>query len=381
MNKCCDKIKGRLLTLALIVSMLLGQTVPVAVSAEDTSTETVNPILLERARSRMQKDALRNYKNDDSTIYTADGLEIYSPTRREWFKTTKYWAEQHPDLKEDMDEYLGVDNLILTKVKGWSYVTTLENALNHGRVVYRAFADKEHNKKMAKIAVKHGIVEKKTDAVAPYIAFFQYYGIINRNDGLLDYDNSAKAFLTREQAALLVTRFMYTDYYILQKVDSDDYKSAIDACKYVMLLAHGEKGVTKKELSSSMTRLEFIWLLSNSVLGGDLSIAKIDGGSSTDITKAFKDINKKDLVKENWLTLDKDEVKSDNKAIRKAIKDGKISTDMIERLQLVYDMGVLKPDSKGNANLFKNISFRDAVKMIVDAKLDSLSFIDEYTEE
>lgn len=70
-----------------------------------------------------------------------------------------------------MDEYLGVDNLILTKVKGWSYVTTLENALNHGRVVYRAFADKEHNKKMAKIAVKHGIVEKKTDAVAPYIAF------------------------------------------------------------------------------------------------------------------------------------------------------------------------------------------------------------------
>lgn len=62
MNKCCDKIKGRLLTLALIVSMLLGQTVPVAVSAEDTSTETVNPILLERARSRMQKDALRNYK-------------------------------------------------------------------------------------------------------------------------------------------------------------------------------------------------------------------------------------------------------------------------------------------------------------------------------
>ena len=38
MNKCCDKIKRRLLTLALVVSMLLGQTVPAVVSAENAMT-------------------------------------------------------------------------------------------------------------------------------------------------------------------------------------------------------------------------------------------------------------------------------------------------------------------------------------------------------
>lgn len=451
MNKCCEKIKRRLLTLALVVSMLLGQTVPAVVSAEDTSTDTVNPILLERAQSRQEKkakkaaatssgysDIFKNWSIRSGTIkyegkelkylyedisnellelgisntkfyqevnditypvtmnlvnrggHSADGRAYYRHVAYylndepsdgrvgKWYHTAKYWSEQNPALGQALDSYLGKKSLFVlpsvkTNIHGVNYMhpgrESLWHTITYKDNVYKALTNKTQRNELAKIAVENGLTQKESDKGAPYVGLFTYYGILNREDGLLDYDSSSTTYLSREQAGTLINRFMHPDSFF----GSEDGKytglpNVSMAYGYNMFNNFNEKPLTKKEMKTNMTRLEFITCIMGRYFGADIDEARQDG-NNMDAARIFKDIDKSDYGTSDFYKSKGAYGKGQNEASRAELKYKKLGDDTDAHVQAAFKLGILQKDSKGNANLFKYITYDDAMIMLINSAI------------
>ena len=394
-EKFIKRLKKRIVISTLTMFVILSQTVPTIASAatnddimnainNDIGTEigivieedavevpVANPVAKERSEdtsdnwtSNYSYSNQRKEWSDGDEGYNSDGREHTSRSDGNVYKTAKYWAEQHPELKEDLDNYFGEKNLFnMGDINYKGQRTCLWDAITYKDQVYKALKNKTQRSDLAKIAVENGIIEKESYKAAPYVALFEYYGIINRADGLLDYDNSTKAYLSREQAALMLGRFMHSDSYIGFDGDYGDYVEYYDSS---MLLGDDEKAVTSKELKSSMTRLEFIYLLVDSYFPSDVQEARADG-SSKDAAKIFEDIDKDDYITTEWVKGKGLYGKGPNEAARAMFKYNKIDDDTDAHVQAAYKLGILTKDSKGNSNLFDNVTYSQAVRMLINA--------------
>ena len=397
------RLKKRIVISTLTMFVILSQTVPTIVNAatnddimnainNDIGTEigivieedaieapAANPVVKERSESATNDNWTSNTSRYStrsySSGYSPDGREYLDVYTNVWYKTAKYWSEQHPDLKEDLDNYFGEKNLVkMGDINGIGDRTCLWDAITYKDQVYKALKSKTQREQLAKIAVENDIIAKETYKAAPYVALFEYYGIINRADGLLDYSNSTKAYLSREQAALMLGRFMHPDAFFgseMKENKNDAYKAYTDYYGRRMLLGFGaDKGeeVTAKELSSNMTRLEFIYLITERYFRDDVYEARQDG-SDTDAAKIFKDIDKGDYGTAELYKKEGVYGKGDNNINRVSLKYKKLDRDMDAHIQAAYKLGILKKDSKGDANLFKNVTYSEAVRMLINAGL------------
>jgi hypothetical protein len=309
-----------------------------------------------------------SYSNKWTSSYSLDGREYKYPVSGEIYKTAKYWSEQHPELKEDLDNYFGEKNLINAGYVGAdtngfriNERTCLWDTITFKDQVYKALKNKTQRSDLAEIAVENGIIAKDSYKAAPYVALFEYYGIINRDDGLLDYSSGSKSYLSREQAQLMLVRFMHPDSYFGSDGTYRNYYGR------TMLIDDGpRKAVTEKELASSMTRLEFIYMLVGSYFPTDMHEAMADG-SHKDAAKIFKDIDKGDYINDNWLKSRGILNSTTNDIQREKLKAGKLSEDGDAHIQAAYKLGILTKDSKGNANLFEPITFDEAIIMLINA--------------
>ena len=400
-EKFIKRLKKRIVISTLTMFVILSQTVPTIVNAASNDdimdvingggTETsivieedaieapaANPVVKERSEdtsdtgtNNTSSDGTGSYSTSNGTSSPAglslDGREYKHPRSGKIYKTEKYWAEQHPELKEDLDNYFGEKNLINAGYVGAdtngfrvNERTCLWDAITYKDQVYKALKNKTQRDQLAEIAVKNGIIENKSCKAAPYVALFEYYGIINRDDGLLDYSSGSKSYLSREQAQLMLVRFMHPDSYF----GSDGtYRNYYDKD---MLIGAGKNAVTEKELASNMTRLEFIYMLVGSYFPTDMHEAMADG-SHKDAAKIFKDIDKGDYINDSWLK-SRGIIKSTTNDIeREMVKAGKLSEDEDAHIQAAYKLGILTKDSKGNANLFEPITFDEAIIMLINA--------------
>ena len=394
-EKFIKRLKKRIVISTLTMFVILSQTVPTIVNAASNDdimdvingggTETsivieedaieapaANPVVKERSEDTSDNNWTSNYSysnqrkewSDGDEGYNSDGREHTSRSDGNVYKTAKYWAEQHPELKEDLDNYFGEKNLFnMGDINYKGQRTCLWDAITYKDQVYKALKNKTQRSDLAKIAVENGIIEKESYKAAPYVALFEYYGIINRDDGLLDYSSGSKSYLTREQAALMLGRFMHPDSYIGFDETYESYSSYYDKD---MLIGAGKNAVTEKELASNMTRLEFIYMLVGSYFPTDMHEAMADG-SHKDAAKIFKDIDKGDYINDSWLK-SRGIIKSTTNDIeREMVKAGKLSEDEDAHIQAAYKLGILTKDSKGNANLFEPITFDEAIIMLINA--------------
>ena len=334
------------------------------------------------------KVTTKKANKDKKGTYSSDKRYYYGGYTGTEYKTTKYYSEQHPELKADLEDYLGESNLFnlgtLTRTGHRDgKITVLHWFIMYNKSIgYKVINSKTMRKELGEIGVKNGLQKKSNYASSHLVPLFTYYGVINTPDGLLDYTHSTTDYLSRQQAALMLGRYWNPESYIMDSIDGSSkedglYSAYVAHYKGNMLLQDGKYGYTEKDLEAPMTRLEFIALIVNSYFPDDYWAARQSKKTSIDF---FTDINKKDLVswdsiynknKLAYNTPTGDEVISggDNKAFRITSKDKVLLPAHDAIVEAAYNLGILKPTKDGKANLFKPITKSQALRMLADASI------------
>ena len=312
-------------------------------------------------------------KKDKKSTYSADGRYYYGGYTGTPYVTTKYLSEQHPQLKKDLEDMFGAKNLILEdRITGYS--TTLWWVLGNPKSpVYKAVKDESMRLKLGEIGVKNKLQKQPDFASSHLVPLFTYYGIINTKDGLLDYTHNTNDYLTRQQAALMLGRFHHPESYMMDSLNGSSksdglYNAYVDHYSGQMMLRPGGKnGLTKEELEAPITKLEMLYMIMQSYFLSDVLAAQASKKTCIDI---FNDITKSNVVTDSWVKknnlLDQyGNLVDDNLSVRKELEQKRVNiTDGI--VEAAYDLGILKPDSKGNANLFKPLTKSQALRMLAE---------------
>lgn len=315
-------------------------------------------------------------KKDKKSTYSADGRYYYGGYTGTPYVTTKYLSEQHPQLKKDLEDMFGAKNLILEdRITGYS--TTLWWVLGNPKSpVYKAVKDESMRLKLGEIGVKNKLQKQPDFASSHLVPLFTYYGIINTKDGLLDYTHNTNDYLTRQQAALMLGRFHHPESYMMDSLNgsskSDGLYNAYVAhySGQMMLRPGGKNGLTQEELEAPITKLEMLYMIIQTYFPDDMFAAR---ASKKTVLGVFNDITKNSMITESWLkknNLYDPNYKMDvNELIdltsRAMLKHKKVSIDD-GIVEAAYDLGILKPDGKGNANLFKPLTKSQALRMLAE---------------
>ncbi len=337
-----------------------------------------------QAKPKVTTTTTKKANKDKKGTYSSDGRYYYGSRSGKAFETTKALSEQHPELKADLDDYLGESNLFnlgTRKSNGFidKQITCLHDFIMLEKSIgYKVINSKTMRKELGEIGVKNGLQKKSNYASSHLVPLFTYYGVINTPDGLLDYTHSTTDYLSRQQAALMLGRYWNPRSYHLEGTTAkNEYEAYVGSFIGSMLLQDGKYGYTEKDLEAPMTRLEFIALIINSYFPDDYWAARQSKKTSIDF---FTDINKKDLVswdsiyyknKLAYATPTGDEVISggDNKAFRITSKDNVLLPAHDAIVEAAYNLGILKPTKDGKANLFKPITKSQALRMLADASI------------
>jgi len=312
-------------------------------------------------------------KKDKKSTYSADGRYYYGGYTGTPYVTTKYLSEQHPQLKKDLEDMFGAKNLIFED-KTYGYNTTLWDVLiRKNNPVYKAVNNEKLKLQLGEIGVKNKLQTQPDFASSHLVPLFTYYGIINTKDGLLDYTHNTNDYLTRQQAALMLGRFMHPESYMMDSLNGSSksdglYNAYVSFYSgQMMLRPGGENGLTQEELEAPITKLEMLYMILQSYFPSDVLAARASKKTCIDI---FNDITKSNVITDSWVKknnlLDQyGDLVDANIIARKALEQKRISiTDGIA--EAAYDLGILKPDGKGNANLLKPLTKSQALRMLAE---------------
>lgn len=330
--------------------------------------------------------------------YSDDKMTYYGAYSGKPYETTKAIIAKRPELQKDIENYFGYNNIHPVYKYSIQWNDDLWTAYTHSQnsLVRKALNSKKMRLEIGDIAVKHGLVNRNDTKASAHIALFTYFGIINDEDGLIKYKNGTKDYLTRQQAATLLFKFMHPMSYLDSPTDAErtsytekilgednKYEPFVERYEGKMLLGNWENGFTKKEIESPMTRLEFIWMVIKAYFSDLLADARRSKTTSADL---FTDIKKSNLLVEAEKIYPKLKLlRSDgsfvpgaaNKVARYCLENKLILEEYDAVIEAAYELGMLKPDSKGRANLWKNITMSQALRMLIDAAEGSLKLVSQ----
>lgn len=349
-------------------------------TVEETSSFAPSKSYVKKSNASTQKKASKK------DTYSYDKMTYYGAYSGKPYETTKAIIAKRPELQKDIEDYFGYNNIHPVYKYSIQWNDDLWTAYTHSQnsLVRKALNSKKMRLELGDIAVKHGLVNRNDTKASAHIALFTYFGIINDEDGLIKYKNGTKDYLTRQQAATLLFKFMHPMSYLDSPTDAErtsytetilgednKYEPFVENYEGKMLLGNWENGFTKKEIESPMTRMEFIWLVVKAYYPDFLADARRSKTTSADI---FTDIKKSNLVeaekiysKLKLLRSDGSTVPgADNKEARYCLENKLILEEYDAVIEVAYNLGMLQPDSKGRANLWKNITMSQALRMLID---------------
>lgn len=330
-------------------------------------------------------------------LYNIDKAYNYGQYTGSKYLTAIGTASLHTDLKNDLENYFRLKNLLWD---GWSPSTfwgVYAGTSHINNPIHKALNSSKQQLELGDIAVENGLVSTNNTKASAIIPLATYFGIVNRDDGLLDYNNGTSAYLSRSEAALMIGRFMHPDSYMdsSSHEESKDQDWANDAYEILgkdsgyapyltyydgqmmggcLLLGSGKYGWTEKSLASNETRLEFIYTIIYRYFPDELRDTMIKAEKSGETSADyFKDINKKDIhveasfYKDNKL-LNKygDDVDgASNKAFRLCLENKELLSKYDAAVVTAYKLGILTPDDNGNANLFKPVTMSQGLRFLV----------------
>ncbi len=287
----------------------------------------------------------------------------------------------------------GEDGKIYKSVKGYTNYSKLRSGLEDkfshgelyngsvwttiGRTYYQLrdyLNDKEERAELAQLAADTIKGVKSTEKEAALVALATYYGIINDEDNLLKYDRSKT--ISRYQLSMLTYRTYYAEgisggiycdevlNYIGKTSKYAGYAKYVEATRNSSLLSikrkiestgkvtSGTNTATSQEMASSATRMEVLY---SAVSFNYSTIQAAMCQDKAYKAKALKNIKKvfKDI---------------------KVVKDGKVTNRTMTKgttldestavfVYAMYEAGIIKPDSNGNANLGKKCTMKEALEM------------------
>jgi len=336
-------------------------------------------------------------KTSKKDTYSYDKMTYYGAYSGKPYETTKAIIAKRPELQKDIENYFGYNNIHPVYKYSHQWNDDLWTAYTHSQnsSVRKALNSKKMRLELGDIAVKHGLVNRNDTKASAHIALFTYFGIINDEDGLIKYKNGTKDYLTRQQAATLLFKFMHPMSFLDSPTDAErtsytetilgednKYEPFVERYESKMLLGDGENGFTKKEIESPMTRMEFIWMVIKAYFPDFLDEARRSKTTSADI---FTDIKKSNLVEAEKIYSKLKLLRSDgdwvpgatNKEARYCLENKLILEEYDAVIEAAYELGMLKPDSKGRANLWKNITMSQALRMLIDAAEGSLKAVSQ----
>nr|WP_294490090.1 hypothetical protein [uncultured Anaerosporobacter sp.] len=352
------KIKNKVVISTIVLSMVTAQILNslgsnvIICEAKSLTVNEAKEVCEEEGWSMPKKGG----NNEENTLgYGRDG-KIY--------RSVKGYTN-YPKMRVALEDKFSEKELYDTSV--W---TAPGRTWKHLRAYYN---DKEQRAELNKIAAETMSTVKSTDKEAALVAIATYYGVINDEDKLNTYSRSKT--ISRYSLA----RMTYMTYYaegVTGGFDSDSvldyigknskyagYSKFVEATMDSSLLeckvknssgkvSTGTNTATSQEMASAATRMEVLYSavsFNNGTVKAAMSQDKAYKAKALkNIKKVFKDI--------------------------KVVKDGKVSDRTMTKgttldestavmVYAMYEAGIIKPDSKGNANLGKKCTQKEALEM------------------
>ena len=328
---------------------------------------------------------------DKRDTFSSDGRYYYGAYTGKAYKTTSGWTS-HPELRKDLEDYLGYNALQHnTYTAGGSLWQDKRNVdlftvyTRANSTIGKAMNNKTMKLKLGDIAVKNGLVNRNNTTASAHIALFTYYNIINTDDGLMDYKNTTKDYISRQQAYLVMGRFMHPNgYYDISFEELEDtytgktiginngYSPFISLHSGNMLLDSGESGFTKKEMESPILRIELIYTLIRQYFPNEYWEAVASKETSATY---FSDIKKSDIVDYNKFEA-KHKLQDNgyitvpgksNKLFRAALKEKVLLPEYDAAIECAYNLGILKPTKDGKSNIWKKATMSQTLRFLLDS--------------
>lgn len=353
------KIKNKVVMSTIVLTMVTAQLLNslgsnvIICEAKSMSKEEAKEVCEDEGWSMPKQGG----NNDENTLgYGRDGL-IY--------RSVKGYTN-YPKMREALEDKFSDEELYEGSVwtapgRTWKYLRGYYN-------------NKEERAELNKLAAETMSNVKSTDKEAALVAIATYYGVINDMDKLNTYSRSKT--ISRYSLAYLTYRTYYTegitggfDYedalnYIGKTSKNAGYAPYVEATRNTSLLeckrkidstgkvTSGTNTATSQEMASAATRMEVLY---SAVSFNYSSIHSAMCQDKAYKAKALKNIKKvfKDI---------------------KVVKDGKVSDRTMTKgttldestavmVYAMYEAGIIKPDSKGNANLGKKCTQKEALEM------------------
>ena len=408
------KVKKRLLVSTLTMLCIMAQVgSPVALAASNKDiTDLINDvghgisIVIEEdivqeqesetaSKSKEQakpKVTTKKANKDKRDTFSSDGRYYYGAYTGTAYKTTSGWTS-HPELRKDLEDYLGYNALQHnTYTAGGSLWQDKRNVdlftvyTRANSTIGKAMNNKTMKLKLGDIAVKNGLVNRNDTTASAHVALFTYYNIINTDDGLMDYKNTTKDYISRQQAYLVMGRFMHPSGYfdlveqeksrsqeIIDIMGEDNgYLQSIINYQGNMLLGSGESGFTKKEMESPILRIELIYTLIRQHFPNEYWEAVASKETSATY---FSDIKKSDIVDYNKFEA-KHKLQDNgyitvpgksNKLFRAALKEKVLLPEYDAAIECAYNLGILKPTKDGKSNIWKKATMSQTLRFLLDS--------------
>lgn len=363
---------------------------PEVTTVIDDNEEVAQPTCTINTGTQHFTSGVSNTSSDskrEKGTYSEDYKYYYGDYTGKKYLTTEGLSSQHPELKEALEDYFGKSNLFTT----WNpydqkpAIDDFYMAYQHKKdtPVRKALTSKTQLLQLGDIAVENGLVDKNNTKASGLIALATYYGVVNRDDGLLNYSNSSKAYLTRAQAALMIGRFQHPDSYIKDRSNDSNYDQAAKKMLgkdngYAMYLStYGGHlmldldggGLTKENVKESETKLEFLYTIITKYFGDELmqTQIKMDKNSNLSSSTIFKDISTKTIISDKQIdnVCKVNHIKNAGEQNKFELKKHLMDRQLDAVVYTAYKLGILKPDANGKANLFKPITMSEGLRTLV----------------
>lgn len=258
---------------------------------------------------------------------------------------------------------------------------------------------KEGQKRLAEIGRKHSkYVTAKSDKTAAYETIAIFFGIVNNDYKVATYNPNAKISRLEWEAMYVTCQYTTIIPYYDQMSLQDARWSKEDAAhlakvqkdfgannKYIPYIMHmstdnlerpwGEPcysylnystkdikvngWLTKSELYAPVTKGEVLYRLGLRTLNPSDTYTKTSYKKIKEVlSKEFKDINSKTFCGDTGWNFKQEQ------------SHKQIKNETTTYIWWAYNAGIFKPNSNGNAGLFKGVTYREAITMLIDCAVN-----------
>lgn len=323
-------------------------------------------------------------KLDDKNEYSSDYKYRYSGSDGKVYKTM-YGLEKNKEIRQGLLDYLGTE---LIDRWGGNYHAAETSTKNIVRDNMNGIKDlltsKKGRKELGQLASKHTDWVKSSWIASPELTIALSTGVVNSDYDVVNYQNSGK--INRFEWYAMFGRYNDTNSNLARfekviaegtgRAETLDNKLSKKNDKYkIYLLAYEDVGTkcissffntrnpkdsfTEADMEKNVTKYEVMYTLGSRMTTDPYNTPswnkgkrRSDAEMSKELIKAFEDITNANFDFSGDL------------GGKELISKKKLDSSGTAFIYNCYKLGVLIPDTDGNANLFKGITYSQALRYL-----------------